>query len=153
MPNKLAGSFDNHTAPASSGQFGPFNLPGVSKLLAARVNITAEPGISTVTTSSTEAFAAMIGMQVVFQGDSPFGLPSGAGLVNFLDHMPWQSSDTIALWSPSTDTAGYIPNQHRRLTWNGQKFFGAGLDFYVTWGSTYVSVNQVYSGYFEVVYT
>lgn len=151
--NKITGTFSNAGSPAPSGQFGPFAMTGVVKVLHAKVTIETVSVVESWTTSTTLVAGAMVGMQVVFGGGTPFDLPSGAALVNFLDHIPQSDDDSLMAWAPSSDTAAVVVKSERNLEWYGQKYFGAPLDFYVTWGSTYTSVDQQYAGYFEVVYT
>ena len=150
--SRIAGFFSNAGSPAPSGNFGPYTMTGLVKLVAAKVNINNIPPIGDVTDTSTVADPSMIGMQVQFEGDGPFSLPADAFSVNFLDFMPFGDTEAAAAWAPSTDTAGFFVGGRRSLRWAGQKYFGAALDFYVTWGSTYTSADQTYAGYYEVTY-
>ena len=151
--NKAAFEFDNAGAAAPSGNLGPFSLPTTIKVLAARCNYTEIGQFVSVSTSTVLEQPTMTGLQVVFQGDTPFDLPSGAGLVNFLDTKPLQDDTFPYVWSPDSAVAAAGGFSYRQLRWNGQKYFGSALDFYFTWGSTYVSLNQEYSGHLEVIYT
>lgn len=150
---KVTGNFNNIGVPAPSGQFGAFTLEAVQKLLAVRVVIENVQAIDSIGTSTAINGGAMIGVQVVFQGGTPNDLPAGANLVNFLDHMPVASTDAILAWAPSTDVAGHQSKAWRNLKYHGQKFFGAALDLYVTWGSGDAPLNQTYSGYVEAIYS
>lgn len=149
---KAVGNFNNSGVPAPSGNFGAIALPACYKLLAVRVVIESIQAIDTIGTGTSIFGGAMIGVQVVFQGGTPLDLPADAAFVNFLDHMPVASTDAIMSWAPSTDSAGHQSKAWRNLKWSGQKFFGAALDMYVTWGSGDAPLNQTYSGYAEAVY-
>lgn len=151
--NKAVGTFSNAGSPADSGNFGPFSLPTTLKLLSAKVIISTVPTIESWSTSTTLVASAAVAMQVVFAGGAPFPIPAGDGLTNILDHMPMTDDDSFMAWAPSTDTAAVVVKSSRTLRWSGQKFFGAAIDFYVSWGSTYTSDPQQYAGQYELIYT
>jgi hypothetical protein len=151
--NKMVGTFSNAGSPTAAGHFGPYSLPTIIKLLSAKVIISTVPTIQQWTSSTTLVSAAAIGMQVVFTGDPPFNVPGDTGLTNFLDHLPQTDDDSFMAWSPNTATADVVVKSSRTLRYAGQKYFGASLDFYVSWGSTYTSDPAQYAGQYELIYT
>lgn len=153
MPTKVTGTFSNVGSPAPDGNFGPFNLPAVNKLIAARVRIHSDSQFAPFGSSTTVLNGTILGIQVQFQGDPPFNLPAQASAVNFLSTTPIGEGAFPIAWAPSTDTASVGGVSTTSFEWHGQKFFGADLDFYITWSSTVGLINQEYDGHFEVIYS
>lgn len=128
---------DNTGAPATSGQFGPLTVPLSNSLLRVQALGSFIPPPASIALPFQLSNDATWGIQMGPTGYTPKVLPADIDDPAFLIAEQRDDGTTNTVYTPTTATVVYQYSSGLNISWVGQRFVGAVVDFYFTYGGSH----------------